>query len=79
MRISFRSKHGRFTLTTGEDDIDAAEQEEALEYVELVGSFDLAPSEADYEDATYVIPDDDEEEGCGGSRAPHSIGFAPRA
>lgn len=73
MRISFRSKGRRFTLTTGEDDIEEIlEEPEALEFIEVTGSYELAPTEADYEDATYVIPDEDE------GRSRRSFGFTVR-
>jgi hypothetical protein len=75
MRVSFRSKKRRFTLTTGDDDVEL--ETEAEEYVQMIeGSFELSPTQADYEDATYVTGDDDEDYRT--RRTPHSFGFASR-
>jgi hypothetical protein len=89
MRISFRSKNRRFTLSTGEDDAelyeyekyDDADMAEAMEFLQMVdGSFELSPTEPDFEDGAYSSEDDDEEVDRHHSRrrTPHSFGFAPR-
>lgn len=88
MRISFHTKKHRFTLSTGEDDVELYDLQQydesdvagAMEFLQMIdGSFDLSPTKPGYEDAEYVDDDEGEEDpGYRTRRTPHSFGFAPR-